>query len=90
MKNYIITLIRLRSTAGSLAVVLVLSWPLTSHQLRGDVNKVHQGRLQRAADLPRGVPLHGLWRAVPSTLGWHLCIKVHLKSYLGHIFICNH
>ncbi|KAK5867296.1 hypothetical protein PBY51_011801 [Eleginops maclovinus] len=44
-------------------------------RLRGNVNKIHQGRLQRAADLPSGFTFYGLWSAVLTTLGWHLCIK---------------
>lgn len=45
-------------------------------QLRGDVDEIHQGRLQGAAHLPGGVTLHGLRRALPATLGGHLRMKV--------------
>ncbi|KAF1386787.1 hypothetical protein PFLUV_G00098510 [Perca fluviatilis] len=59
-------------------------------RLRGDLNKIHQGRLQRAADLPRGFTFHGLRCAVLTTLGWHLCMKFgvpDLKEY--HTFQWN-
>lgn len=45
-------------------------------QLRGDVDEIHPGRLQGAADLLGGVALHGLRRALPATLGGHLRMKV--------------
>lgn len=50
------------------------------HQLRGDVNKIHQGRVQRVADLARGFAVHGLRRALPTTLGRHLRMKVRSKK----------
>lgn len=45
-------------------------------RLWGDINKIHTGCLQRAADLPRGITFHGVWCAVPTTLGWDICMKV--------------
>lgn len=63
--------------------------PLTFHQLRGDVNKVHEGCLQGAADFPRGFSFHGLRCAVLTAVGWHLCMKVHFKISLKTVFL-NH
>lgn len=61
----------------------LLSEALMFDQLRGDVDQIHQGRLQRAAHLPGGVALHGLRRALPATLGRHLRMKVGLFFFLS-------
>lgn len=65
------------------------NWPLTLHQLRGDINKIHSGCVQRVADLPRGVTLHGVRRVVLTTLGWHLRMKVHLNLSVSFIFLIS-
>lgn len=64
----------------------LLSEALILDQLRGDVDEIHQGRLQRAADLPGGVALHGLRRALPATLGWHLRMKVVFFFFVCLVF----
>ncbi|KAJ8272207.1 hypothetical protein COCON_G00110660 [Conger conger] len=45
-------------------------------RLRGDLYKVHTGRVQGAAHLPGGLPVHGLRCAVPAPLGGHIRLTV--------------
>lgn len=49
-------------------------------QIRGDIDKIHQGRLQGAANLLGGFAFHGFRCALPAPLGGHLCMKVSFRK----------
>ena len=58
----------------ALSLCFCINIILNVMKLRSHFYKVYTRPVQRAVCFTRSISLHGIWRSLPSLVGWHLCV----------------